>query len=59
MSLMFIFDLKSVVDRYKYLEFIEETKNATEVAVGIEYYRSNNEIKEIENFPEVGKIFND
>lgn len=51
MSQYYFFDLPVVARRIKYREFVEDTKNATDFMVGLEYYRKRLKHLMTEEFP--------
>ncbi|CAG9332430.1 unnamed protein product [Blepharisma stoltei] len=51
MSQYYFFDLQKVARRIKYREFVEDTKNANDFMVGLDYYRNNLEHLIEEEFP--------
>lgn len=51
MSILFFFQLDGVIDRMKFTDFVEETKTANDLLIGVEYFRKRNRIRPVEEFP--------
>lgn len=51
MSIFFFFDLEGVIDRMKFTDFVEETKTANDLMIGVEHFRKRHRIRATEEFP--------
>jgi len=56
MSQLYFFELKEVVRRVKYRDYVEDTQTSADFMVGIQYFRNNFAIQEVEEWPKVNEF---